>query len=64
MALQNFLPELLFSLVDVCVQFVPVLPDRKLLIVVDGDLDFPVAVGLVIGVVELGHVGVLEGLLG
>jgi hypothetical protein len=57
MTLENFFPELFFSLVDISVQFVSVLPDRELLIVVYRDLDFPVAVRLVIGVVELGNIG-------
>jgi len=62
-ALQNLLAELLLPLVDIGVEFVAVLSDRELLVVVNGNLDLSRAVRLVVGVVELGHVGMAESLL-
>lgn len=60
MGIRTLLAQFLLPLVDVRVQLVPVLPDRELLVVVDGDLDFLRAVGLVVRVVELGHVLVFQ----
>ena len=48
---------------DVGVEFVAVLSNRKLLVVVDWDVNFPVAVGLVLRIVELGHIWVSQRLL-
>ena len=61
--LDNLLSQLLFAFVDVGVEFVAVLPNRKLLVVVDWDVNFPVAVGLVLRIVELGHIRVSQRLL-
>jgi len=61
---KDLFAQLLLSLVDVCVQFVAVLSDRELLVVVDRDVDLPRANWLVIWVVELRHVRVAKGLLG
>lgn len=48
---------------DVGVKFVAILSNRELLVVVDWDVYFPVAVGLVFWVVELGHVRMSQCLL-
>ena len=64
MRLQDALSELLLSSVDVCVQFVTVLPDRELLVVVDGDIDASSAHWLVLRIVELGHIRVSQSLIG
>ena len=61
--LQNLASQLLLASVDIGVEFVAVLPDRELLVVVDGDVDATRAHGLVVDVVELGHVVVPQGLL-
>ena len=61
---EDLLPEFLFALVDIRVKLVPVLADRKLLVVVDGNVDLLRAHWLLVWVVELSHVGVLQGLLG
>lgn len=61
---QSLLAQLLLTLVNVAVQLVSVLSDRELLVVVDRDVDLPLANWLVLWVVELGHVLVLQGLLG
>lgn len=61
--LQDAFSEFLLAPVDVRVQFVAVLPNRKLLIVVDGDVDASSADRLVLWVVELCHIRVPQGLL-
>ncbi len=61
--LQDALPKFLFSAVDICIQFVAVLPDRELLVVVDRDVDAPIANGLILGIVELSYVGVFQSLV-
>ena len=61
---EDLLPELLFALVDIRVKLVPVLADRKLLVVVDWNVDLLRAHWLLVWVVELSNVGVLQGLLG
>lgn len=61
--LQDLLPQFLLSLVDVRVEFVAVLADRELLIVVNRDIDLARANGLVIHIVELGDIGMAKGLL-
>ena len=61
--LQDFLAQLFLSLVDICVEFVSVLSDREFLIVVDWNVDLPVADWLIFWVVELSHVGMSEGLI-
>ena len=61
--LQNALPQLLLSSVDVCVQLVSVLADRELLVVVDGNVDATRANRFVLRVVELCYIGVSEGLI-
>ena len=55
-ALQDSLPQLLLSPVDVRIQLVAVLADRKLLVVIDRDVDATCANWLVLWVVELCHV--------
>lgn len=59
MRLEDLLSELLLTLVNICVQLVPVLSDRKLLIIVNWDIDLFGTDGLIIRVVELGYVWVL-----
>lgn len=54
---EDLLSKFLLALVDVCIQFVAVLPDRELLVVVDGDVNLAGTNWLVVGVMELGHVG-------
>jgi len=61
--LEGLLAQFFLSLVDVRIQFVPVFPDRELSVVVDWDVDLPVASWLVVYVVELGHVGVPQSCL-
>jgi hypothetical protein len=63
MALQNLLAEFLLALVDIRVELVAVLTDRELLVIINWNLDLARANWLVVGVVELGHVGVSQGLL-
>ena len=60
---QDTLSELLLPSVDVRVQLVAVLANRELLIVVDGDVDAARAHWLILRVVELGDVGVAQGLI-
>ena len=59
-ALQDALPQLLLSPVDVRVQLVAVLADRKLLVVIDRDVDTARAHRLILRVVELCHVRVAQ----
>jgi len=61
--LQNLFAQLLLAFVDIRVKFVAVFADGKLLIVVNRDVDLSSAGGLVVSVVELGHVGMSECLL-
>lgn len=61
---KDLLSKFLLALVDVCVEFVAVLSDRELLVVIDGDVNLAGANWLVIGVVKLGDVGMSEGLVG
>ena len=49
---------------NVSIEFVSVLSDGELLVVVDWDVDPSVADWLVIGIVELGHIRVSQGLFG
>ena len=60
----DLLADLLLSLVYVSIQLVPVFSDRELLVVVNRDVDSAGADWLVFWVVELGNVGVSQGLLG
>lgn len=60
---QDLPSKFLFALVDIRVELVPVLANGKLLIIVDWNVDLLRAHWLLVGVVELGHVGVLQGLL-
>jgi len=48
MALKQFLPEYLLPIVDILVQLVTVLADRELLVVIYGDSNAFLAVGLVV----------------
>lgn len=61
--LQNALPKFLLSAVDICIKFVSVLPDRELLVVVDRDIDAPLASRLILGIVELSYIGVFQSLV-
>ena len=61
--LQDLPPHFLLPLVDVPVELVPVLADRKLLVVVYRNVYLPVAVWLVFGIVELSNIGVFKRLL-
>ena len=61
--LQDALPQLLLPSVDVCVQFVSVLADRELLVVIDRNVDATRANRFVLRVVELCYIGVSEGLI-
>ena len=56
--LHDLLAQLFLSLVDISVEFVPVLSNRELLVVINRDVDFPVTDWLIIWVVELSNVGV------
>ena len=60
---QNLFPHLLFALVDIRVQLVPILLDREFLIIVNRDKDLLSADGLLLRVVELSYVWVLQCLL-
>ena len=62
MRLEDFLAQLLLPLVDICIQFISVLTDREFLIVIDRNINFARANWLVLGVVELGHISVSQGL--
>ena len=59
---QNLLPHLLLALVDIRIELVTVLLDRELLIIIDRNEDFLGAYWLLFGVVELGHIRMLQGL--
>lgn len=61
--LQDAATQLLLPPVDIRVEFVSVLSDRELLVVVDRDVDSARAHRLVVLVVELLHVVVPQGLL-
>ena len=61
--LQDLLAQLLFTLVDIRVKLVSVLPDGELLVVIDRNVDLARADGLIVGIVELGNVGVAQSLL-
>ena len=61
---QDLPSEFLFALVDIRVKLVSVLSDGKLLIIVNRDIYFLGANGLLIWVVELSYVRVLKGLIG
>ena len=61
---QDLLCHFLLSLVDVRVQFVSVLTDRELLVVVNRDEDLFQAVWLLIWVMKLSDVRMLKSLLG
>ena len=56
--LHDFLAQLFLSLVDISVKFVSILSNRELLVVINRDVDFPVADWLIVWVVELSNVGV------
>ena len=61
---QDLFSHFLFPLVDIRVELVSVLLDGEFLIIVDGNEDLLGAYGLLLWIVELGHVWVLQGLLG
>ena len=56
--LQRLLPQFLLALVNVRVELVAVLSNRKLLVVIDWDHDLACAHWLIVRIVELGHVRV------
>ena len=56
--LHDLLAQLFLSLVDISVEFVPVLSNRELLVVINRDVNFSVTDWLIIWVVELSNVGV------
>ena len=56
--LHDLLAQLFLSLMDISVEFVPVLSNRELLVVINRDVDFPITDWLIIWVVELSNVGV------
>jgi len=60
---QNLLTHLLFALVDVWIQLVAVLLDRKFLIIVNRNEDLLRAHWLLLRIVELRHIRMLQGLL-
>ena len=62
--LHDLLAQFLFPLVNVSVELVSILSDREFLVVIDWDVDLPVAHGLVVRVVELSNIGVSQRLLG
>ena len=64
MRLQYALAKLFFASMDVRVQLVTILANRKLLVVIDGYVDSARADGFILSVVELSDVRVSEGLLG
>ena len=60
---QNLLPHLLLALVDIRIELVAVLLDRELLIIIDWNKDFLGAYWFLFGIVELGHIWMLQSLL-
>ena len=58
MRLHDLFAQLFLSLVDISVEFIPILSNRELLVVINGDVNFPVTDWLIIWVVELSNVGV------
>lgn len=61
--LEDALSEFLLPPVDIVVEFVAVLSDREFLVVINGNVDAARTNRLVFRVVELGNVGVSQGLL-
>ena len=61
---QNLLSHLLLALVDIRIELVSIFLDGEFLIIVDGNEDLLGAYGLLLWIVELGHVWMLQGLLG
>ena len=61
--LQDLFSKFLLPLMDISVQFISVFSNRELLVVIDRDIDFLVADGLIIGVVELSNIRVSQTLL-
>ena len=59
MRLKNLLSELLLTLVNVCIKFVPVLSNGKLLIIVNWDIDLFSADRFIIRVMELSYIWML-----
>ena len=56
--LHDLFAQLFLSLVDISVEFIPILSNRELLVVINRDVNFPVTDWLIIWVVELSNVGV------
>ena len=63
MLLQNLLPQLLLSFVDIRIELVAILSDWEFLVVINRNEDLFLAFGFILGVVELGHIWMLQGLL-
>lgn len=61
--MEDALPELLLPSMDVGIQLVPVLPNRKLLVIIDGYVDAASADWLILRVMELSNVRVSKRLL-
>ena len=61
---QNLLPHLLLAFVDIRIELVAILLDGELLIIINGNEDLLGAYRLLFRVVELGHIRMLQGLLG
>ena len=59
MRLKNLFSELLLTLVNICIQLVPVLSDGKLLIIINWDIDLFGTDGFIIRIVELSHIWML-----
>jgi len=55
---EDALPQLLLPAMDIGVQLVAVLTDRKLLVIVNGDVDAARAYGLILRVMELSNIRV------
>ncbi len=63
MRLKKLLPQFLLPLMDVSIQFVPVLSDWELPIIINGNVDLLQAWWFVFWVMELSNVGVSQSLL-
>lgn len=58
--LEDLLSKFLLSLMNISIKLISVLSDWELLVIINWDEDFLVAVGFIFGVVELGHVRVTK----
>ena len=60
---EDLLTHFLLPLVDIRIKLVTIFSDRELLVVVDRDVDAPIANGLILRIVELSYVGVFQSLV-